>query len=203
MRPAPAPTSLIAAALRRGRRGCRRRNLQCKAVPRAEAGGGNCSTSSNARETSRANQSRSCRVVKSIMVMTKEEIRTEARIPASPPIKGDGGGSVRSTASSCPASPPRNEATATCKTVSAGGKANCRWEPRTTCWTINARTTATNAATMANHTWLVSTLANTRPAKAPPNAPITTIPRTLADAKPLMRDNVISRCAGLNLLGNI
>jgi hypothetical protein len=41
------------------------------------------------------------------MVMTKEEIRTEARTPASPPIKGDGGGSVRSTASSCAASPPR------------------------------------------------------------------------------------------------
>jgi hypothetical protein len=30
-------------------------------------------------------------------VMTKEEIKTEARSPASPPIKGDGGGFVRST----------------------------------------------------------------------------------------------------------
>jgi hypothetical protein len=45
---------------------------------------------------------------------------------------------------------------------------------------------------MANHTWLVRMLANIRPASAPPNAPTTTIPRTLAEAKPLMRDNGIS-----------
>jgi hypothetical protein len=50
----------------------------------------------------------------------------------------------------------------------------------------SAIATATNAAPMANHTWLVRTLANIRPASAPPNAPTTTIPRTLAEAKPML-----------------
>jgi hypothetical protein len=41
-------------------------------------------------------------------------------------------------------------------------------------------------------------LANTRPVSAPPNAPTTTITRMLAEAKPLMRDNVISWRARLS-----
>jgi hypothetical protein len=54
--------------------------------------------------------------------MTKEENRTAARTPEMPPIKPDGGGSLKSTANSCPAKPPIKEETMTCKKLSGGGK---------------------------------------------------------------------------------
>lgn len=120
--------------------------------------------------------------------MRKQEIKTEARSPEVAPIKGDTGGSLRSMASSCPASPPINVATATCKRSSSGGKRSCTRGLNMICRTTKAIKTAANAASMANQIWFVTLLANTRPASAPLNPPAMTIARTLAETKPPTRD---------------
>jgi hypothetical protein len=120
--------------------------------------------------------------------MRKQEIKTEARSPEVAPIKGDTGGSLRSMASSCPASPPINVATATCKRSSSGGKRSCTRDLNMICRTTKAIKTAANAASMANQIWFVTMLANTRPASAPLNPPAMTIARTLAETKPSTRD---------------
>ena len=74
------------------------------------------------------------------------------------------------------------------QTPSACGTTNCPWDPNTTCRTTRAITTAINAATMANQSWFINVLANTRPASPPPNAPVKTIAKTLAETRPLARD---------------
>jgi hypothetical protein len=120
--------------------------------------------------------------------MTKEEIRTEARSPEIAPINGDGGGSLKSTASSCPASPPIKDEIATSQRPSPGGSKSWPWVLNRKCRTTRAITIAKNAVSMANQSWFVKTLANTRPARPPPNAPVRIIAITLAEAKPLVRD---------------
>ena len=119
--------------------------------------------------------------------MTKVAIKIEAKSPEVAPIKGDTGGSLRSIASSCPASPPINEATMACQKPSPCGSNSWKVDPNTARRTSNAIATATNAVTMASHTWFVNTLANTRPTSAPLNAPVRTIARTLAETEPSIR----------------
>jgi hypothetical protein len=49
---------------------------------------------------------------------------------------------------------------------------------------------------MASQTWFANTLANTRPASAPLNAPTSTIERTLAETEPSVR-GILSPWSGL------
>ena len=108
-----------------------------------------------------------------------------------PPIKPDGGGSLKSTANSCPAKPPIKEETMTCKKLSGGGKGSCPREPNATCRTIAAIMTPANAAMIANQSWLVNMLPNIRPMSPPPNAPVTSITITVAETIPGVRDTSI------------
>lgn len=107
--------------------------------------------------------------------------------PAVAPIKGDTGGSLRSIASSCPASPPTSEATTACQMPSPCGSNSCAESPNTARRTSKAIMTAKNAVTMDSHTWFVNTRDNTRATSAPLNAPVRTIARTVAEALPSTR----------------
>ena len=124
--------------------------------------------------------------------MTKVAIRIEAMSPEAAPINGDTGGSLRSIASSCPASPPIKEATSACQSSSWRGINCSKVDPNTTQRTSKAMATATNAATIASQTWFANTLANTRPATAPLKAPTSTIMRTLAETETSIRGYSIS-----------
>ena len=104
--------------------------------------------------------------------MKKVAIKIESMRPEVAPIRGDTGGSLKSIASSCPASPPTRQATIACQKPSPVGVNCCALEPNTTRRTSNAIATATNDVTMDSHTWFVNTLANTRPTSAPLNAPV-------------------------------
>lgn len=128
--------------------------------------------------------------------MTKVAIRIEAMSPEVAPINGDTAGSLRSMASSCPASPPTKVATRACQSSSWRGINSRKGDPKTTRRTSKAMATAANAVTMASQTWFANTLANTRPASAPLNAPTSTIERTLAETEPSVR-GILSPWSGL------
>jgi len=101
--------------------------------------------------------SRNCQLFRYERVMKKVAIKIEAMRPEVAPIKGDTGGSLKSIASSCSASPPTRQATMACQKPSPVGVNCCALEPNTTRRTSKAIATATNAVTMASQTWFVNT----------------------------------------------
>src|ERR1700722_14289746 len=132
------------------------------------------------------------RYVSQKAVMANEPISKDASNPEKAPTKADDGGLVRSTLSSCPASPPISEATIAFQITTCDHNLSLTDDPRMARPTSRANTTAMSALMTANQTWFIDMLASTSPVIAPLKAPTRSMARTLADTRPFRWGIVIS-----------